>query len=51
MNSLRRPGLQRRIMLLVTLGLAGMFTVGGFLGLSAIDQASALVFDERLATA
>lgn len=36
-------------MLLVTVGLAGMYTVGGFLRLSAIDQASALVFDERLA--
>ena len=38
-------------MLLVTVGLALMFTVGGLLGLSAIDEATQQVFDERLATA
>ncbi|MFV2064657.1 MAG: hypothetical protein ACC726_14280, partial [Chloroflexota bacterium] len=51
MNRLRRLGLQRRIMLLVTVGLATMFAIGGFLGLNAIDQAAQLVFRERLATA
>ena len=38
-------------MLLVAFGLATMFTIGGFLGLSAIDEAADLVFRERLATA
>ncbi|MFV2063156.1 MAG: ATP-binding protein [Chloroflexota bacterium] len=51
MDRLRRLGLQRRIMLLVTVGLATMFTIGGFLGLNVIDQAAELVFRERLATA
>jgi signal transduction histidine kinase len=48
---LQHLGLQRRIMLLVTVGLAIMFAVGGFLGSSAIDEATQLVFRERLATA
>ena len=38
-------------MLLVTVGLALMFTVGGVLGLTAIDEATQQVFEERLATA
>ena len=51
MQRFRRLGLQRRIMLYVTLGLAAMFGVLAFLGLGAIDQATALVFQERLNTA
>ncbi len=38
-------------MLLVTVGLATMFVVGGVVGLRAIDDAGELVFRERLATA
>jgi len=48
---LRRLGLQRRIMLYVTLGLGAMFGTLAFLGLGAIDQATRLVFQERLSTA
>ena len=44
-------GLQRRIMLLVTVGLALIFSIGGLLGLSAIEEATEQVFEERLATA
>lgn len=51
MPAFRRLGLQRRIMAYVTVGLAAMFGVGAFVGSAAIDQASALVFTERLATA
>lgn len=47
----RRLGLQRRIMLYVTVGLAVMFGVLALLGLGAIDQATQLVFAERLSTA
>jgi len=50
-NRFRRLGLQRRIMLYVTIGLAAMFGAGALLGSAAIDEATALVFDERLATA
>ena len=50
-SRLRRLGLQRRIMLYVTLGLAAMFGTLAFLGLGAIDQATRLVFRERLSTA
>ena len=38
-------------MLYVTIGLATMFGVGAVVGLAAIDQATGLVFEERLATA
>ena len=38
-------------MLYVTVGLLAMFSVLAFLGLAAIDQATELVFSERLATA
>jgi signal transduction histidine kinase len=48
---LRRLGLQRRIMLYVTLGLTAMFGTLAFLGLGAIDEATRLVFQERLSTA
>ncbi len=48
MNRLRRLGLQRRIMLYVTGGLAAMFGVLVFLGLGAIEEATQLVFKERL---
>lgn len=51
MNRFRRLGLQLRIMLYVTVGLAVMFGVLAFLGLGAIDQATQLVFQERLSTA
>jgi hypothetical protein len=47
----RRLGLQRRIMLYVTVGLALMFGVLAIVGLDAIDQATQLVFRERLSTA
>ncbi len=47
----QRIGLQRRIMLYVTLGLAVMFGTLAFLGLAAIDEATRLVFQERLSTA
>lgn len=47
----RRIGLQRRIMLFVTAGLAVMFGLLALLGLGAIDQATQLVYQERLATA
>jgi signal transduction histidine kinase len=44
-------GLQRRIMLYVTVGLSAMFGVLAFLGLGAINEATELVFSERLAAA
>ncbi|MEO8625244.1 MAG: HAMP domain-containing protein [Candidatus Limnocylindrales bacterium] len=47
----RRLGLQRRIMLYVTLGLTTIFAVLALVGLDAIDQATQLVFRERLSTA
>lgn len=50
-HRLRRLGLQRRIMLYVTVGLAAMFGVVALLGLDAIDQATQLVYRERLTTA
>lgn len=50
-NRFRRLGLQRRIMLYVTVGLSVMFGVLALLGLRAIDQATNLVFQERLSTA
>lgn len=48
---LDRLGLQRRIMAYVTIGLTAMFGVVAILGFQAIDQATQLVFAERLATA
>ncbi|MBF6606861.1 MAG: HAMP domain-containing protein [Chloroflexi bacterium] len=50
-NRFRRLGLQRRIMLYVTAGLAVLFGVITFLGLGAIGQATQLVYQERLTTA
>lgn len=50
-NRFGRLGLQYRIMLYVTLGLAIMFGVITFLGLAAIGQATQLVYQERLTTA
>lgn len=47
----RRLGLQRRIMLYVTVGLAMMFGILAVVGLDAIDQAAQLVYRERLTTA
>lgn len=47
----RRLGLQRRIMLYVAIGLALMFTIGAYVGLLAINQATDLVYRERLGTA
>ena len=44
-------GLQRRIMLYVAVGLAVMLGGVAFLGLGAIDQATELVFHERLSAA
>jgi len=51
MDRFRRLGLQKRIMLYVTVGLALLFGVVAFVGLGAIDQATQLVFGERLTTA
>lgn len=51
MKRFRRLGLQRRIMLYVTVGLTIMFGVLALVGLDAIDQATKLVFRERLSTA
>lgn len=50
-NRPRRLGLQRRIMLYVTVGLTAIFGVVGFVGLGAIEQATQLVYKERLAIA
>jgi signal transduction histidine kinase len=50
-DNFRHLGLQRRIMLYLTIGLATMFGVSAIVGSAAIDEAAALVFDERLATA
>jgi signal transduction histidine kinase len=51
LRGLHRLGLQRRIMLYVAFGLALMFGALAVIGLGAIDQATRLVFRERLATA
>jgi signal transduction histidine kinase len=48
---LSRLGLQRRIMVYVTVGLSVMFGVAAVVGFGAIDQATDLVYAERLATA
>ena len=48
---LRHLGLQRRIMFYVTIGLTAMFGVLAFLGLGAIDQATQLLYSERLSAA
>jgi signal transduction histidine kinase len=47
----RGIGLQRRIMLYVAVGLSAMFAVLAFLGLGAIDEATQLVYGERLSAA
>jgi signal transduction histidine kinase len=51
MDRFRRLGLQRRIMLYVTVGLTVMFGVVAVLGLDAIGEATELVYRERLTTA
>ncbi len=51
MDRFRRLGLQKRIMLYVTVGLALLFGLVAFLGLGAIDEATQLVYEERLTTA
>jgi len=51
MERLRRLGLQRRIMLYVAVGLVLLFGVLAFVGLASIDEATQLVYQERLATA
>jgi two-component system sensor histidine kinase UhpB len=51
MHGFRRLGLQRRIMLYVTVGLTVMFGVVALLGLDAIGEATELVYRERLTTA
>ncbi len=51
MDRFRRLGLQRRIMLYVTVGLTVMFGVVAVLGLGAIGEATELVYRERLTTA
>ncbi|MBI2165967.1 MAG: HAMP domain-containing protein [Chloroflexi bacterium] len=47
----RRLGIQKRIMLYVTVGLVLMFGSIAFLGLQSIEQATQLVYQERLSTA
>lgn len=51
MNRFRRLGLQRRIMLYVIAGLTLLFGLLGLVGLQSIDEATRLVFQERLTTA
>lgn len=51
MNRFRHLGLQKRIMLYVAVGLAVMFGTIALLGLDSIDEATRLVFRERLSTA
>ena len=51
MRRFRRLGLQKRIMLYVAAGLAVMFGVVAVLGFDAIDEATRLVYRERLSTA
>ncbi|MEK6719768.1 MAG: HAMP domain-containing protein [Chloroflexota bacterium] len=51
MGRLRHLGLQKRIMLYVVVGLAVMFGAVAVLGLDAIDEATRLVYRERLSTA
>ncbi|MBI4336734.1 MAG: HAMP domain-containing protein [Chloroflexi bacterium] len=51
MGWFRRLGLQRRIMLYVAVGLALMVGLGAYGGLLAINQATELVYQERLGTA
>ncbi len=51
MRRFRHLGLQKRIMLYVAVGLAAMFGVVAVLGLDAIDEATRLVYRERLSTA
>ncbi len=51
MDHFRRLGIQKRIMLYVTLGLAAMFGSFAFVGLRSIHEATELVFDERLSVA
>lgn len=50
-NRILRPGLQRRIMLYVIVGLALMFGALAVLDLRAISRATDLVYQERLTTA
>jgi len=51
MNAFRRMGLQKRIMLFVVTGLVVMFGGFIFLGLRSIQQATDMVYEERLNTA
>jgi two-component system sensor histidine kinase UhpB len=51
MRRFRHLGLQKRIMLYVVVGLAVMFGIVAVLGLAAIDEATRLVYHERLSTA
>ena len=51
MHRSRHLGLQKRIMLYVVGGLAVMFGVVAVVGLDAIDEATRLVYRERLSTA
>ena len=51
MKRFRRLGLQRRIMLYVAAGLVLLFGLLAFVGLASIEEATQLVYQERLATA
>ena len=51
MSWVRHLGLQRRIMLYVTVGLALMFGSFAVVGLGSVQQATQLIYQERLSTA
>ncbi len=51
MNGFRHIGIQKRIMLYVTLGLAVMFGSFAFVGLQSIQEATELVYEQRLSIA
>lgn len=50
-NLYRNLGLQRRILLLVALGLAGIFGLFAYLSLQAIQQSTDIIFQERITMA
>ncbi len=47
-NFFDRLGLQAKILLLVVVGLLSLFSLFGYLGLQSVNQATDLVFQERL---
>lgn len=47
MDRFKRLGIQKRVMLYVTLGLAVMFGSFALVGLQSIQEATELVYDQR----